>query len=526
MHFSSLKSVVAGGCLLLLSGCALWKDYDLPKPEVSAQWDQSEKSTPAEEIKTPKNQDTQDIAWWQQFQDPVLAKLIDQSLERNNDLKIAAARIEEAEAGELATFSDFFPRPEITGSGKRGTIGGTYKNHIDQSWQAGVGGTWNLDFFGGNRRRDQAAEAAIEASKAEEAQTRLKLIEEVARTYIRLRGLQQQMALTQHNIELQGQTLIITKAQFKERVVSKLDVLRANAQMTRTQSRLPQIEHEINIALNRLAVLLDYKVSNLRVSMPPPQKLPTLSAAILRTTPMETMQARPDIKIAQQRLSQSAALTGAALSDFFPKISLDGFFGRSDSKQFGFQSPWNAAVNGALPILNWGRLMAQYDTADAKQKQALYGFKQTVLAAMEDVQVAYSAYQNEGVRQQTLSKVAGEQAQAVEVARVQYKNGIVPQLDLLDAEQNLLDAQTGVVQSQEAVLENAIGLYTALAISEKKETETDAKTKQEKESSELTGEVAPASAKPDANPASSAISSSSAEDKAAISSANRLGIRR
>ncbi|MES2985205.1 MAG: efflux transporter outer membrane subunit [Pseudomonadota bacterium] len=450
-----LKSGCASFCasLMLLSACAVGEDYIPAVPPVEAQWEVPHASSDA--ITTIRG------AWWEQFNDPMLTQLITTATARNNDLKVAAARIDEARAAQAAAYSAFFPQVSATGSGKRGTLGGSFENQPDNSWQAGVNGAWDIDIFGGNRRRDEAAAAATEATMAEAAQTRLQLVEEVARNYVRLRGLQQQMLLTEKNIKLQEQTLTITRAQYKERVVTRLDVLRAQAQMKRTQTRVPQIRQETDAVLNRLAVLLDDTVTHLRAQLPP-TPLPTIPAAMVADTPLETMRARPDVAIAERRLAQATALSGAAFAEFFPKLSLDGFFGRSGSDQFGTLNPWSVAANAAFPVLNFGRIQAQVDSADARQKQAYYSFRQTVLAAVADVEVAFSAYRHERDRKQTLVQIAKEQAEAVLVAKTQYTNGLVPQLDLLDAEQNLLEADTSVVQSEVAALENTITLYTAL----------------------------------------------------------------
>lgn len=453
-----LARVVLLASAMMLAACNVGEDYKQPEIEADTAWNE-----PAETDAVIG--DSENAHWWDQFADETLQELIETGLERNNDLKIAAARIEEAQAESSLSDSAFFPQINARANGKRGTLGGSFGNKIDTSREAGLEGSWDIDIFGGNRRRSEASDAGVGAAIAEDTLTRIRLIEEIAKNYARLRGLQQQRILTERNLALQQKTVHITQEQFKERVVTKLDVLRATAQAHRTESRLAPIKTEIAAVTNRIAVLTDERPRNVAKLFSGDKGLLAIPQNVAAITPLSVLRRRPDVKIAERRLAQATALSGAAFAEFFPKISLDGFFGRSRSGEFGYQSPWSASINALLPILNFGRIQSQVDVANARQKQAFYQYKQTILLAVEDTEVALARYNNELNRAKTLAKVAQEQSEAVTVARAQYSNGIVPQLDLLDAQQNMLDAQIADVQSREAALENAFTLYTALGYS-------------------------------------------------------------
>ncbi|PZP84033.1 MAG: hypothetical protein DI582_09795 [Azospirillum brasilense] len=443
--------------VLALSACSVGRDYTPPELDVDEHWVaiEDEPSVTTDNAAAP-------VSWWTQFNDDTLDQLIDTALKNNNDLKIAAARIAEARANERLNRSAFFPQIDATARGSRGTMGGAFGNMIENNQQYGVNGSWEIDIFGGNRRRTEAAEAGTEAAIADKEITKLQLIAEVARNYVQLRGLQEQRKLTERNIGLQQRTVQITQAQYNERVVTRLDVLRASAQLKNTRTRLPQIDAAAYAAMNRLTVLLGEKVGNMKYLLKSQGEIPNLPARVVGRAPITTLQRRPDIQAAERRLAQATALSAVAFAGYFPKLSLEGFFGTADSSIYGSSSPWSITLNALLPLLNFGRIEAQVDIAEAREEQAFYGFKQTVLLAIEEVEVSYFGYLRETERQVMFADVAQEQAEAAQVAREQYLNGLAPQLDLLNAEQNALNAETNYVQSKIEAADNLVRLYTAL----------------------------------------------------------------
>lgn len=441
----------------VLAACSVGRDYTASEVEPNEVWVAIEGEPSA-----VANTSYMPVSWWTQFNDDILNRLVEAALQNNNDLKIAAARITEARANEKLNNSVFFPQIDATGRGSRGTLGGGLGNTIDNSQQYGVNGSWEIDVFGGNRRRSEAAEAGTQAAIADKETTKLQLIAEVARNYVQLRGYQEQRALTLRNIELQQRTVNITQEQYNEQVVTRLDVLRASAQLKNTRTRLPQIDAAAYAAMNRLTVLLGENVKNMQFLLKTTGTVPLLPVQVVGSAPIDTLQRRPDIQAAERRLAQSTALSAAAFAGYFPKLSLEGFFGTANSSIYGSSSPWSVTLNALLPLLNFGRIAAQVDIAEAREEQAFFGFKQTVLLAIEEVEVSFFGYLRETERQAMFLDIAKEQTEAAMVAREQYINGIVPQLDLLNAEQNALTAETNAVQSKIEAADNLMRLYTAL----------------------------------------------------------------
>lgn len=449
-------------CLLFLSGCAVGKDYNPPKNDMIDEWGTLQENTEEAGVIVSKAATLPSGAWWEQFGDETLSALVRNALANNNELKVAQARIAEARADENFAGAQLYPQINADANISRASLDSIASSKPDTIRQAGVSGNWDIDLFGGNRRRSEAAAAIVEASEEDFAQTRLNLIAEVARNYAHLRSAQMQRELTLRNLDSQRGTLDVTKALRKAQNVTELDVARVQAQISATEARLPQIRTNLEAAMNRLCVLTGQQPSALRELLATKEPLLTLPENVVMLSPVSTIAQRPDVRASERRLAQASALSNAAFAELFPKLSLSAFFGTRRSDFFGVLSPWSATAGAIFPLLDFGRIRSQMHGADARQEQAFYLYKQTVLLALEDVENSLSAYQNEATRSVLLQNVASEQARAATIASEQYKGGIVTQLDLLDAQRNQLDAEFNWVLSLQATTDNLIALYHAL----------------------------------------------------------------
>lgn len=450
--------------ILSLTACAVGPDYHAPAPDVGEAWNalsvKDDKAVTQEKDAAAKYAG----AWWQSFADKTLVQLMEQAVANNQELKIADARIAEARSNEDFAFSQLLPEVNATGSATREKQSASSGGNLDNVRQTGLSGTFEVDLFGENRRRKEAAAAALQAAMAERDRTQLNLLSDVARAYVRLRTAQKQREIIERNLTLQRGTLDVTKGQREEGAISDFEVVRAQAQVNATTARLPQIDTQITAAFNRLSVLTGEKPGKLNDLLKTPQPIPHADKAVVISTPIETVATRPDMRIAERRLAESAALSNAAFAQFFPKLTLEGFFGRQHSDLYGSISPWSASLNALFPLLNFGRISAQVNAADARQQQALYTYQQTLLLALEETENALTAYLNEQNRAQVLRATSADQARAAEIAREQYKAGVATQLDLLTAENSLLDAENEVALSEAATADNLVLLYRALGM--------------------------------------------------------------
>jgi NodT family efflux transporter outer membrane factor (OMF) lipoprotein len=451
-------------CVAVLNACTVGNDYHPPKEELNDQWDALYKDAVVAKSGIELNKDGALSArpWVKQFNDETLSWLMEKALAGNNDLKVAKARIAEAWADEYYAAAQLYPQINADGSISRATLDTLSSSRPDTVKQVGVSGSLDLDFFGENRRRSEAAGANVQANEEDFAQARLDLLANVARNYSHLRAAQKLRALVLRNLDTQRDTLRITRALRKAQDVTELDVARVEAQISATEARLPQIHTEMLAAINRLGVLIGEQPGTLYKRLLPKKSMLSMPQDVVVLSPIATIAQRPDVRAAERRLAQASALSNAAFAELFPKLSLSAFFGSRQSDLFGSLSPWSATATGLFPLLDFGRIRAQMHGADARQEQAFYLYKQTVLLALEDTENNLTAYMNERRRNDLLQNVAIKQARAVAIASEQYRAGIVTQLDLLDAQRNQLDAESNWVLSLQTETDNLIGLYHAL----------------------------------------------------------------
>ncbi|MES2905514.1 MAG: efflux transporter outer membrane subunit [Pseudomonadota bacterium] len=449
-----------------LCACTAGEDYVRPQLDVGPSWNALKKNKKIDDkdlVTGSLPVVTQPVApWWTRFKDPVLTALVEKAIANNNDLKVAEARIPEARAGGRFAVSGLFPQIGLSGTAARGRLGASSGGAFDTTKEFGLSGSWDIDVFGGTRRRIEAAGAGIEASEASHERVGQLLVAEVARQYVLFRSLEQQRNLTLRNLKFQRDTLDITKGQRKDGAISNLEVARSQAQVSATETRLPVIKTARAATLNRLAVLIGERPGAIDAMLSRPKGIPLVARKMVVASPIAVIARRPDVNAAERQLAQSTALTGAAFTELFPKIGIDAFFSNQSSLLLGAANPWSLAASAAMPLLNFGRIDSQIDAADARQQQAYYTYKQTILLALAETENSLTAYLNEQRRQSLLEQVSSQQSLAADIAREQYKAGLTTQLDVLVAAQNQLEAENNLVLSRESMATNLIQLYTSL----------------------------------------------------------------
>lgn len=441
-------------------------NYIPPKNELNDKWDALYDYPDDDSITAGITLSTDGVlpneSWWDQFGDKTLSALVNEALVSNHDLKMAQARIAEMRADARYASAQLYPQINSIGSVSRATLNSVGSNKVDTTRQAGLSGDWDIDFFGKNVHRNEAAMASVEASEEDFAQGKLNLIADVARNYSHLRAAQQQRELTLRNLRTQRNTLRVTRALREAQDVTELDLAHVEAQIAATEARLPQFRTDEKAAINRITVLTGQQPGALRQLLLPKMPMLALPQDIIVLAPLATIQQRPDVHAAERRLAQTSALSNSAFAALFPKILISGFFGANHSDTFGRLPSWSATANAILPLLDFGRIRTQINSADARQEQAFHTYNQAVLIALVDTENNLNAYIDERKRSVLLKHVVIKQARALNIAREQYKGGIVSQLDLLDTERNHLDAENSWVLSQRTATDNLIGVYHSL----------------------------------------------------------------
>jgi multidrug efflux system outer membrane protein len=449
---------VLTGLAALLAACAVGPDYRAPEtpatPFIAAQ--------AAGVAEQPF-----EAAWWEQFQDPVLDGLIERALADDLDLKIAVARVEESRAYLGASRRDRWPGVVAEASGARSKQQQPLfsTDRIEsESYDLGLATFWELDLFGRVRRGVEAAGAEADASVADLRDAQVLVAAEVARNYVELRGAQKRLSVARQNLGYQKETLDLTRVRLELGRGSELDVASAAARLAATEATIPPLEAAEAVTANRLAVLLGERPGALAEELRFREIAPHLTT-IAVDSPAALLQRRPDIRAAERELAAATARIGVAKADLFPRLTLSGFIGfvAGDAGELGESASRAWSVS---PVLSWAGLQrgtyAGVRVSEARADAAFAAYELTVLRALEETENAFVTYGSHRQRLESVVEQATASRTAAELARIQYREGALDFLRLLDAERTLLQAEDAVAAAESDLNASVVLIYKAL----------------------------------------------------------------
>jgi multidrug efflux system outer membrane protein len=446
------------GAAATLSACAVGPDYRAPEtaatPFVAAQ-------------NAGVTEQPFEAAWWEQFKDPVLDDLIERALTADLDLKIALARVEEARAFSGAARRQRWPgvTAEISRTESKQQQPLFTTDRIDsESYGAGFATIWELDLFGRVRRGVEAAGAEADAAVADLRDAQVLVAAEVARNYVELRGAQKRLAVARTNLGYQQDTLELTRVRLELGRGSELDVASAEARRAATEATIPPLVAAEIVAANRLAVLLGERPGALTAELAFREVAPHVTTLAV-DSPAALLQRRPDIRAAERALAAATARIGVARADLFPRLTLSGFLGfvAGDADQLGESASRAWSVS---PVLSWAGFergtYANVLVAEARAQGALAAYEVTVLRALEETENAFATYGSHRERLESVVDQATASRTAAELARIQYREGALDFLRLLDAERTLLQAEDEVAAAEANLNASVVLIYKAL----------------------------------------------------------------
>ena len=455
--------------LVGLGGCSVGPDYRESVPTVPEHWQaaQGQFGSPTDLNGKPIDPETLKN-WWKSFGDSRLDRLMDRALADNLDLKITMARIDQARAERRATRAELFPKVDVTAGAQRndnpfpGLASGIRYNLFEVGFDA----LWEIDLFGRQQRRLEAASADLDAAKEQYGQALVTLTADLARGYIEYRSLQNQLRITRSNLDAQRHTLKLTEKLFNEGAGTRHDVVRARAQTETTEAQIPALEGRLVATLRQLEVLVGRQPGALDVELNSTEAVPAAPGREILASPADTIRHRPDLRIAERRLAAATALQGAAIAELFPKISLSAFLGlRNTDIESLFKSAafsYSTGANLLQPLLNFGRIRAGIDLAKAQQQEAYLAFEKAVLDALRETETASTRYLTEEMRRQTLARSVADHRESVRLSQLRYHEGVISFLDVLDSQRALYVAEIELARSEAEASTNLIAVYKAL----------------------------------------------------------------
>lgn len=409
--------------------------------------------------------------WWHNFDDRALDAFISRALMNNITLAIAGTRIEEARAARLSSFSVLMPQITLNADAQRGNQG-LYTLDKPLSYEdVTIQANWELDLFGKNQERLAANVALVQNEVILRQGVIVSLLAEVARNYFDFRKFQEQLAITEENLATQKRTLELTIAQFQDAYASDFDIQRAAAEVSSTEARIPTLQIALELARNRLDVLLGSTPGENDDLFAIQEPLKPLDPQIVIAAPATVLGTRPDVRAAERSFAASISTFYAAKKEWFPTISLVSFFGFQALQDFKHSDQpsvlhhlirtWNVAGTLTQPLINFGRIEADIKAAGARKEQAYLEYQETVLEALENMENALASYLFETLRNTSLTNAANHNRKALELADQQYMNGYTNLLDVLVVQRNALESESVEAESNYNLRKNLVNIYTA-----------------------------------------------------------------
>jgi multidrug efflux system outer membrane protein len=463
--------------LLLVAGCTtLGPDYK--RPEVALPADYPEKladAASAAEGAVPAN-------WWSLYQDAVLDELIASGQKSNADVRLAVARVQEAEGALREVRAALFP--EVTASASYARVGvstlaqppiGPGISTVRPNYQALLSTSYEVDFWGRVTRGNEAARASLLGNRLARDVVDITLAGGIAQAYFALRSLDTQIAVLDNSIRVRRDSLDIAKARVDAGLAPELDLYQAQGALSdalvqrRDAARSRAlIEHQLAQLTGRLELRLpSEKLAGDVFSLPlvplPPPGLPS-----------SLLDRRPDIRQAEESLVAANAQIGIARAALFPAVSLTAGAG-VQSAEFAdlVAGPgaaiWNIGVALAAPIFDAGRREARVDQARARTEQAVAGYQRAIETGFREVADALVNVQQTGESEMELKARLDAARNALELSTLRYQSGYSPYLEVLDAQRTANDAELAFVRNRQARLAFSVELIKALGGGWKKE---------------------------------------------------------
>jgi NodT family efflux transporter outer membrane factor (OMF) lipoprotein len=461
-------SVFTRSALALLAGalvasCTLGPDYKRPVVQPPPTFRGAQTSTP---------ESLADAKWFDVFRDDTLTGLVSTALKENFELRIAAERVLQARALYGITRADRFPQVDASAAAnalrtsRSGATPGIPSGvSTDVSYlQAGFSLGWEIDVWGRLRRLNEAARAEYLGTEEARRGVITTLVADVSSTYLTLRGLDLELEIAKRTRDAATEGLRLTEARRSRGAASGLDVHQSEQLLYTATGQIASLEREIAQSENALSLLLGHVPEDVPRGRPLDAfQLPPVVPAGL---PSALLERRPDIRQAEQQLIAANARIGAAKAEYFPRISLTGFFGAQSRALTSLLSGPAVLATGTLgataPIFNAGRTRANVQFTEAAQREAVVNYQRAIYTAFRDVADSLAEHGKTSEQRAQQERLVEALQQSTRLAIERYRGGLDSYLPVLDAQRNLFEGQLELAQLRQQELASIVQLYRAL----------------------------------------------------------------
>jgi NodT family efflux transporter outer membrane factor (OMF) lipoprotein len=461
-----------------VASCAVGPNYRTPKVSAPQQF---VNSAPAGRLGTEAALSPVDMAqWWHALGDPELDSLVERAIAHNPDVLIALERLQAARVFEIASVGTMLPSAGASAAAARGTGSDLTRGraaqpliaadntagykHINEI--AGFDALWELDFFGKYRREIEAVRDDAQATLAARNGVLVAVVSDVARAYVDLRGLQMRAGVLKSAIRILRESLRIVGIRYERGITNELDVTLAKRELAQLESQQAPLDAQIRAAEYTLATLLGQYPEQLVGELDEPSMVPTVPAAVAPGPPLDLLRRRPDIAQAERQLAGATARIGVATADLFPTLAVTGAAG-FQRQALGIDPLlsdhiWSAGIAAAWPLLDFGALDAQVESADLIARALLINYKKTIQQAVREVDSSLERFSADQASLEKLGVALQASQRAVTLANERYRRGLTDFLNVVDAEREEYDIEEQYSEAQVTTAEEFIALYRGL----------------------------------------------------------------
>lgn len=404
-----------------------------------------------------------DLRWWEMYTDGPLRKLIEKTMEHNKDLLIAAARVKEMAAQKRISVAEMIPQVNADVSGSREFENRGGDNSVQYNvFEGKLVLSWELDLWGKLRWGKDAAVAEYLQSIESQRALRMTIVAEVAQAYYELVALDNELAIVRQTLQAREEGVRIARLRYHGGLTSETAYQQAQLEAARTATLVPDLERKITLKENDIAFLAGEFPNKVERS----HLLQEFNYATMLPVGLSSdlLERRPDIRRAEQALIAANARVGVAYTNMFPKLSLTGHAGVESTELSSFLKSPYAFIEGTLlaPVFSAGKNRAKWKAQKAVYEQSYYAYEKVVLNSFREVQNAIISFNK--VREMCELQVRLERSARshVDMAQLQYLNGVINYLDVLDAQRGYFDAQIGLSNAIRDELITVVQLYKTL----------------------------------------------------------------
>ena len=453
------KQIIGTMCLAaLMSSCHIYKSYDRPETiDASGIY-----RDPASAVDTlaADTANMGNLPWKEIFRDAKLQALIEEGLSKNVDIQAAALRVQEAKVMLTAAKLSYVPSINLAPQGTATSMGGS--NYV-KAYQLPVSASWEIDLFGKILNTKRGQKVAYEQSKYAEQAVRSQIICGIANVYYSLLMLDRQVEITTETAAIYKENVRAMEAMKIAGMTTEAAVAQMRAASHQVEASLLDLKRQVRETENSLAVLLARTPQTVERGTLAEQVMPEELAA---GVPMQLLENRPDVKMAEMTLAAAYYTTNSARAAFYPGLNITGLAGWTNGSGVTVVNPGEfmlqALASLAQPIFNNGKLIANLKVSKAEEKIAQMNYQQTILEAGKEVSDALFLFDTQTKK---LAEDRGQVEQldkAVTYTNALFQSGEATYLEVLTSQQNLLSAQLSEVADNFQRIQAVINLYSAL----------------------------------------------------------------